>query len=368
MSHAKEDHPARSAPPLEVVPDHWYAVLEAKNLGKDPVQVRRLGEDLVLYRTASGAARCLVDRCPHRGVALSRGRVIGEEIACGYHAFRFRSDGVCTTVPCDGSDANIPSALRAQAFVAREAHGLIWVFWGAMQASLPPIPWIADIPSDLAFAVDASYVWPVPTFRAIESMFDYHHAPVLHGQRSLRFTPVPRLLRLDVIACEADDERIELRCVQREEGGPPDGPTLRGHTSFRMPGLSFLRVGSFGRTAVFDTPIDAGSTWRFVRTVSPIGHALGFGKLIAWLSWELDARFGTQFKEDLPMVVTQAHPAGELFSDVYVKADAGCAQYDRIRKKLLRAARAKAEAYPPPVRLRLGAPRAPATSLPVIGG
>jgi nitrite reductase/ring-hydroxylating ferredoxin subunit len=361
-----EDHPARIAPPLEVVPDQWYAVLEAKHLTQRPVRVRRFGEDLVLYRTASGTVACLVDRCPHRGVALSRGRVVGDEIACGYHAFRFRPDGACTAMPCDGEDAKIPNALRAQAFSAAEAHGLIWVYWGAMQESAPPIPWIDDIPKDLAFSYDASYVWPVPTFRAIESVFDYHHAPVLHGERSLRLTPIPRLLRLEVIACEADDKGIELKVAQRQEGGPPGGPILRCHTSFRMPGLTLLRIGSFGKTAVFDTPIDAGSTWRFARTISPVGHALGLGKLLAWLSWQFDARFGTQFKEDLPMVVTQAHPAGEHFSDVYVKADAGCAQYDRIRKKLLRAARARPESYPPSVRLRLGAPRAPATSLPVI--
>jgi hypothetical protein len=79
-------------------------------------------------------------------------------------------------------------------------------------------------------------------------------------------------------------------------------------------------------------------------------------------------RFGTQFKEDLPMVATQAHPAAEHFSDVYVKADVGCAQYARLRRRLLRAARERANIFPPPVRLRLGQASTPRGSLPVVPG
>jgi hypothetical protein len=39
---------------------------------------------LVLFRTASGALGCLEDVCPHRGVALSGGKVEDESLACPY--------------------------------------------------------------------------------------------------------------------------------------------------------------------------------------------------------------------------------------------------------------------------------------------
>lgn len=348
---------ARFPPPLEVVPDQWYAVLEANKVGERPVSVRRFGEDLVLYRAASGAFGCMIDRCPHRGVALSLGRVVGEEIECGYHAFRFRADGACTAMPCEGPHAKIPNAMRAQAFPVREENGLLWVWWGAPREGLPEIPWIEEAPRGTSASYDASYVWPVPAFRAIESAFDYHHAPVLHGKRSLRLTPIPRLRRAADVTCEAGDDRIEYRVSLREEADPAPHPgcarELRCHTSFRMPNLCLLRIGSFGRVLTIDTPIDGATTWRFTRQISPFGRALGLGRLYAWLSFTIDVRYGTQFIEDLPMVVTQAYP-GESFSDIYVKADAGCAQYDRMRKKYMREARARAEEYPPLVRLRLG--------------
>lgn len=64
------------------------------------------------------------------------------------------------------------------------------------------------------------------------------------------------------------------------------------------------------------------------------------------------------------MVLTQAHPS-EAFSDIYVKADVGCAQYDPLRRKLLRAARASVDQYPIPVRMSLGGANAARVSLPV---
>lgn len=364
MAHANTDHPTRIAPPLEIVPDQWYAVFESKRLGKRPVPVKRLGEELVLYRTASGDVACLVDRCPHRGVALSLGEVKGEELECGYHGFLFRPDGACTQMPCDGRSAKIPNAMRAISFPAREAHGLVWIWWGAAREELPPIPWIPDLPSDEAYASDRSFVWPVPAFRAIQSSFDYHHAPVLHGKRSLRLTPARLLRRFEEVTCETDDLGIEFRGVLRREGAPPGATEIRCHTSFRMPCVSQIRIGSFGRLGIIDTPIDAATTWRFVRNVSPIGHAFGFGRIWAWVKTEFDLRIGTQFPEDLPMVLSQAHP-GELFSDTYVRADAGMAHYDKMRNKLLRAARERAETYPPSVRLRLGEGKAGRVSLPV---
>lgn len=364
------DLAGRIAPPLEIVPDQWYAVMEARDLCERPVALRRLGEDLVIYRTASGDTACLVDRCPHRGVALSLGRIAGEELECGYHAFRFRMDGACTAMPCDGPGARIPAAMRALSFPARVAHGLVWIWWGAERESLPAIPWIDEVPSDDVSSSDTSYVWPVPAFRAVQSSFDFHHAPVLHGKRSLRFTPVPRLTQLDDVACEAEGESIDFRGVLRDPGAPrrPGETTLPCHVTFRMPGLAYLRIGSFGRFAIFDTPIDGGTTWRFYRNISPIGRAFGLGKVVAWVQQLVDLRLGTQFAEDLAMVVTQAHP-GEGFSDIYAKADRGMASYDRLRHKLLRAARERAESYPLPVRLRLGSPatrEARQVALPVV--
>ena len=58
-----------------------------------------LNQPVVLYRTAEGKAVALEDRCCHRHYPLSRGKVIGESIQCGYHGLRFDGTGTCVEIP-----------------------------------------------------------------------------------------------------------------------------------------------------------------------------------------------------------------------------------------------------------------------------
>ena len=59
------------------LPNRWYGVFPMARLGRRPAAIRRFGLPLVLYRRADGQAVAMLDRCPHRGAALSRGRVRG---------------------------------------------------------------------------------------------------------------------------------------------------------------------------------------------------------------------------------------------------------------------------------------------------
>ena len=60
--------------------DQWYAVAKSVQVkpGK-PHAVKALGRNLVLWRDAGGALKCLEDYCPHRGARLSRGEVLGRQ-------------------------------------------------------------------------------------------------------------------------------------------------------------------------------------------------------------------------------------------------------------------------------------------------
>ena len=70
-----------------------------------------LGEPIVVYRTASAAGAKLValaDRCCHRGAPLSKGRLEGDNLRCGYHGLLFNPAGQCIEVP--GMDSAPPKA------------------------------------------------------------------------------------------------------------------------------------------------------------------------------------------------------------------------------------------------------------------
>ena len=68
-----------------MIPNQWYPIHPSKELSRKPVGIQRMGERLVLWRDDSGRAICMEDRCPHRSVALSRGKVVadGSITACG---------------------------------------------------------------------------------------------------------------------------------------------------------------------------------------------------------------------------------------------------------------------------------------------
>ena len=60
----------------------WYVGAWDTEIGSEPLARTLLGETVVLFRTADGAPVALEDRCCHRQLPLSKGKVIGEEIQC----------------------------------------------------------------------------------------------------------------------------------------------------------------------------------------------------------------------------------------------------------------------------------------------
>ena len=58
----------------------WYAAATSDEVGRTPPARRVLGGRIVVYRTAAGEAVALEDRCEHRPVPLSSGRLEGDDI------------------------------------------------------------------------------------------------------------------------------------------------------------------------------------------------------------------------------------------------------------------------------------------------
>lgn len=78
--------------------DHWQAVALSRELGQKPKQIWWNGVPYVLFRGAEGVS-ALHDRCPHRHVPLSGGKVHQGQIECPYHGWRFDGGGHCTAIP-----------------------------------------------------------------------------------------------------------------------------------------------------------------------------------------------------------------------------------------------------------------------------
>src|SRR5438034_2761100 len=112
--------------------DAWLIAAQSEELqgsgggGGTPIARVVNGVALVLYRDSAGRAVALEDRCPHKSVALSIGRVQGDTLQCRYHGWRFDATGRVFDVPCRSPDERLPSC-RVPSFHAIERDGWIWV-------------------------------------------------------------------------------------------------------------------------------------------------------------------------------------------------------------------------------------------------
>src|SRR6185369_15236278 len=73
--------------------DHWHPVLDSEELRDAPVPALVAGREIVVFRTREGGLGALPDRCPHRGMRLSLGRVERGCLVCPYHGWRWAPDG-----------------------------------------------------------------------------------------------------------------------------------------------------------------------------------------------------------------------------------------------------------------------------------
>ena len=164
--------------------NRWWPVFESANLGSaKPLAIRRLGEDLVLWRDAAGAAHVFIDRCAHRGAALSKGFIRGAELQCWYHGFRFDGQGQCTAVPAEGPDSPLPGRVSIAGYPVQEHGGLIWAYIGEVDLFPPPpltLPEELHQPDEWSFFI-ARARWKANWLLAFDNLLDPMHGSYLHA-------------------------------------------------------------------------------------------------------------------------------------------------------------------------------------------
>jgi phenylpropionate dioxygenase-like ring-hydroxylating dioxygenase large terminal subunit len=110
---------------LDILKKHWLPVCKSSELRKKPLNVKLLGEEIVLFRLKKGIS-AIRDRCPHRNVPLSRGRIIDDCIQCPYHGWKFDGLGICQEIP-GSNPIEKCHPYQISAFIAEEKAGLIWI-------------------------------------------------------------------------------------------------------------------------------------------------------------------------------------------------------------------------------------------------
>ncbi|WP_322046552.1 aromatic ring-hydroxylating dioxygenase subunit alpha [Paraburkholderia sp. J67] len=110
--------------------DNWYVAALAEEIDAVKPLARTIcGKPVVLYRTAEGRAVALEDRCIHRGMPLSDGKICESSgtLQCPYHGLEFDASGACVVAP---GQTNIPRAMRVLAYPLVERDGFVWIWPG----------------------------------------------------------------------------------------------------------------------------------------------------------------------------------------------------------------------------------------------
>lgn len=159
--------------------EQWYVAAAAADLKRKPLAVEILDERLVLFRDETGTARALKDRCPHRNVQLSLGKVADGRLHCAYHGWQFDGQGRCVAIPslCEGG--RIPKGCDLPSFPLVEQDGYLWVFMGETPEGLPyRVPHAGE-----AGWGEARLTATIPNAVAnvIENFIDCCHTGYVHG-------------------------------------------------------------------------------------------------------------------------------------------------------------------------------------------
>ncbi|TFH26755.1 MAG: FeS-binding protein [Myxococcales bacterium] len=111
------------------IPNGWFAVAWSKDLVDGQVlRTRYFDQELVLFRTRSGAIKALDAYCAHLGAHLAEGgRVVGETIRCPFHGWQYGGDGRCVEIPYCKEHAP-PSAARVRAWPICERNQMIFLW------------------------------------------------------------------------------------------------------------------------------------------------------------------------------------------------------------------------------------------------
>jgi phenylpropionate dioxygenase-like ring-hydroxylating dioxygenase large terminal subunit len=192
--------------------DYWYPVAYVSEVGADPLQVRVLGELVVVWRAEAGASvRAARDTCPHRGARLSQGWVADGCLVCPYHGWRYDDTGACTTMPALDPAVPIPGRARLSSLCADERYGLVWICVGDPGAGVPVLAELEDPGYTLIH--ELKQVWSASAPRMIDNALDVSHVSFVH-RGTVGDPDNPRLSDFEV---ERDGDRIRFTVTYKSK-------------------------------------------------------------------------------------------------------------------------------------------------------
>jgi phenylpropionate dioxygenase-like ring-hydroxylating dioxygenase large terminal subunit len=163
---------------FKVLEDYWFILCESKDVKKKPRSFKLLNKDIAVYRNSENKALAFIDRCPHRNVPVSEGRICNGNLVCRFHGWEFNQDGQCVKVPGMMETEKVKAA-KLKKYEIREQEGYIWICLNPDSGRQPHIP--AHI-ADQAMKTTAFRTHlKCGSMNIAENFLDPFHTPFVHS-------------------------------------------------------------------------------------------------------------------------------------------------------------------------------------------
>ncbi len=277
MTKAENDllvHVGPRTPCGELIRRYWQPAALSEELPPNgaPLQVRLLGEDLVMFRDEQGRPGLLDIHCSHRGADLSYGRIEDGGLRCIYHGWLYDIQGRCLDQPGEAEGGRHKGDVRHRAYPCQEQSGVVFAYLGPGEPPLLPGYEFLTVPEDQVFAIklfqDCNYL------QGNEGNFDPIHVSFLHyTDRKVQREGSPSDgLCSRGLAPELETTEVELvdfgvrTCKVKKVG--PDKHDLR-YQNFVLPNLATFpggQQGWGGYSCNWHVPIDDTHHWKYTFT------------------------------------------------------------------------------------------------------
>ncbi len=138
-----------------------------------------LGEPIVLFRTEAGEPVAFEDRCAHRHLPLSMGKLVGDDAAMPLsRPALFGTDGRCVRIP---GQEHIPQGAKVRTYPVVERYHWVWIWMGdpalADPATITDFHWLDD-PN---WGAKSSYLHVEANWQlVVDNLLDLTHLAFVH--------------------------------------------------------------------------------------------------------------------------------------------------------------------------------------------
>ena len=271
----------------ELIRGAWYLAATSAQL-KPGARLGKtlLREPVLLVRGNDGTAYALRDICPHRGIPLRHGKVVGDTIQCCYHGWRFDRSGTCVDIPSmrEGQSIDLDK-IKCGTYPLVERYGCLWVYISKAgeapdKGPLAEPVQLPGITDDLAPAAAIMLPFPCSTDHAAFGLMDPTHAAFVHTSwwfkkdatklrpKEKHFEPTP--LGWRIVRHKLPPQNLAYKVL---------GKNVETEISYALPGYRIEEISSdthtvLGLTAI--TPVNEGETevhqlfWSTINWLKPL--------------------------------------------------------------------------------------------------